>query len=260
LVQNGGGYGQGSPTTTPINSMNINGTAQPTTTTTQYQSTVTLPTTAYVYQHSPGMSSPGAPASVVPATPSQSAAVPAAPSQSAGAAAVPGQSTPVPEAPSQSMPAPAASQSASGQTGSGQSCSSGSGSPDSTSNATSLVPGWTSAGCWSDSSSDRVLSGIEFANVGQHSVTNTKCIQYCAAKGYSVAGTEFGGQCFCGNQLASSSTELEDSECDMPCEGDSTQICGGGNALTVYKSNSVSRIKKRLNRHLARHLRQRESV
>jgi len=69
----------------------------------------------------------------------------------------------------------------------------------------------------------------------------TGCIAYCDAKGFSMAGTEYAGQCFCGNELVNSSL-LSECVCDMKCEGDATQTCGGGLALSVYsKTNSLRR-------------------
>ncbi|KAI9736484.1 MAG: hypothetical protein M1818_005994 [Claussenomyces sp. TS43310] len=112
------------------------------------------------------------------------------------------------------------------------------------------VSGWTETGCYSDSGSTRALSGITFANLGQGKVTTTGCITYCNSNGYSIAGTEYGGQCFCGNTLVGSSL-LDDSKCNMPCEGDSTQTCGGSDALTVYsKSGSAKRAERHLHRHI----------
>lgn len=110
----------------------------------------------------------------------------------------------------------------------------------------SPVPvGWSYKGCYSDNVNARVLTGIEFADIGNHEVTNTKCTTYCDSKGYSLAGTEYGGQCFCGNELTGSSS-LDNSKCDMPCEGDSTQTCGGSAALSVYSKSGSAR------RHLQR--------
>ena len=97
---------------------------------------------------------------------------------------------------------------------------------------------------------DRVLSGIKFASVGQHAVTNTKCVAYCSAAGYSMAGTEYGGQCFCGNALVGSQS-VADAQCDMPCEGDNAQTCGGSLTLSVYSTSSKSR---RALRHMHRHI------
>ncbi|KAF4621963.1 hypothetical protein G7Y89_g14382 [Cudoniella acicularis] len=119
--------------------------------------------------------------------------------------------------------------------------------PTSTGTSSSTVAaGWSSLGCYQDVANNRVMTGIELANIGNHQVTNTKCVAYCAKAGYSMAGTEFGGQCFCANSLRVT-TKLDDSKCNMPCEGDSTQICGGGATLSVYSmGESTSRRSMRI--------------
>ena len=50
-----------------------------------------------------------------------------------------------------------------------------------------------------------------------------------------MAGTEYGGQCFCGNQLVGSS-KVDESKCSMPCDGIAGQICGGSSVLSVWIS------------------------
>lgn len=120
----------------------------------------------------------------------------------------------------------------------------------------SVAAGWSYYGCYSDSlgNGDRVMTGIEFADVGQHAVTNTKCVAYCSERGYSMAGTEYGGQCFCANTLTSGSSELDETKCDMPCEGGESETCGGSLALSVY-SKSSSNARRLHNRHLHKHIR-----
>jgi hypothetical protein len=118
---------------------------------------------------------------------------------------------------------------------------------------TAIVSGWAYTGCYSDSLSTRVLTGIEFADIGIHEVTSTNCIDYCNTAGYSVAGTEYGGQCFCDNSISSS--ELAATDCDMPCEGDSTETCGGSLALSVYTKLTTGDTARRAhNRNLVRHI------
>ncbi|KAH8598152.1 hypothetical protein B0O99DRAFT_55550 [Bisporella sp. PMI_857] len=112
--------------------------------------------------------------------------------------------------------------------------------------------GWSYHGCFSDSN-DRVLSGIKFANIGHRQVTNTKCVAYCDSKGFSMAGTEYGGQCFCGNAL-SGSTSVEESKCNMPCEGDNKETCGGSLTLSVY-SKAPNAKRSLSGRHIHKHLR-----
>lgn len=104
-------------------------------------------------------------------------------------------------------------------------------STDSTNSTSPPLPdSWAWYGCYTDSGSGRAMSGIKFANVG--AVTNTNCAAYCDAKGFSMAGTEYGGQCFCDNSI--SSAIAVNASCDTPCNGDASQICGGNYALSVY--------------------------
>jgi hypothetical protein len=119
--------------------------------------------------------------------------------------------------------------------------------------SSSVAAGWSYHGCYSDSlgNGNRALSGIEFADIGNHEVTNTKCVAYCEAAGYSMAGTEYGGQCFCGNEL-SGSKAVDESQCNMTCEGGATETCGGSLTLSVYSKSGST---KRRSRHLHQHVR-----
>ncbi|TVY35595.1 WSC domain-containing protein [Lachnellula subtilissima] len=130
-----------------------------------------------------------------------------------------------------------------------------SGSPSTT--GSTVASGWSYSGCFQDgiTESNRVLTGITFANVG--AVSNTKCVAYCAQAGYSMAGTEYGGQCFCGNSLSTVS-KLDDSRCATACEGDGSQTCGGSLSLSVY-SNAAPK-SKRAEGHLRRHLQRVNSI
>lgn len=100
--------------------------------------------------------------------------------------------------------------------------------------------GWSYKGCFSDNLNARALTGVTFANIGHREVTNTKCIAYCESKGFSLAGTEYAGECFCGNELKGSSS-IAESKCDMLCEGDSSETCGGSLALSVYTKSTSKR-------------------
>lgn len=119
------------------------------------------------------------------------------------------------------------------------------------------VPGWTYSGCYSDSLNSRVLTGITFADLGIGNVTSTGCLMYCDDNGYSIAGTEYAGQCFCGNELVGSSA-IDDTRCDMACEGAPDEICGGSLALSIYEQSSCSKISSTRKRFHPRDLRVRE--
>lgn len=102
--------------------------------------------------------------------------------------------------------------------------------------STSLPSGWTYQGCYSDSISNRVLSGASEPN--PNIVTQEYCIEYCSQTdgGYSFAGVEYGKECYCGHQLASSSAKEADTDCYMPCAGNSSESCGGPNRLNLFST------------------------
>lgn len=64
-------------------------------------------------------------------------------------------------------------------------------------------------------------------------MTSTGCASHCASKGFAIAGTENGGQCFCGNELIDS-RPASAGVCNIRCKGDAGQTCGGKAALSVY--------------------------
>jgi hypothetical protein len=49
---------------------------------------------------------------------------------------------------------------------------------------------WTSLGCYFDLVSTRALQGTNQWGGGGSAMTNSVCINYCASKGFSMAGTE----------------------------------------------------------------------
>ncbi|KAH6711234.1 hypothetical protein BKA61DRAFT_613337 [Leptodontidium sp. MPI-SDFR-AT-0119] len=123
--------------------------------------------------------------------------------------------------------------------------------PPKATSGSAVAPGWSYKGCFADTK-DRVMTGIKLANIGNHEVTNTKCVAYCESKGFSMAGTEYGGQCFCSNSLTIS-TSVDEAKCNMPCEGDNKQVCGGGMTLSVYSKGGSKKRDRHLRRHLHNH-------
>lgn len=110
--------------------------------------------------------------------------------------------------------------------------------------STSVPASWSYKGCFSDNLNARVLTGITLANIGNQ-VTNTKCVAYCESAGFSLAGTEFADQCFCGNELTGSSS-LDETKCNMSCDGDFNQTCGGSLALSVYFNSATTKRHQRI--------------
>ncbi|KAL8826220.1 MAG: hypothetical protein Q9170_007485 [Blastenia crenularia] len=92
------------------------------------------------------------------------------------------------------------------------------------------VQGWGYAGCYTDSTSARVLTG---KYVPDSALTIEKCAAAC--KGYAIFGAEYGSQCYCGNSFAGPTAVVGEGECGYVCAGNAMQLCGAGNRLSVYK-------------------------
>lgn len=99
-----------------------------------------------------------------------------------------------------------------------------------------LPPGWKYQGCFTDTVNPRTLPKLAPYTMNNTFVTSTNCVSYCSSKGYNFAGTEYGGECWCGNSAPTQS--LEASKCAVACKGDSSQICGGWAALSLYSLSS----------------------
>jgi hypothetical protein len=92
------------------------------------------------------------------------------------------------------------------------------------------LPG-SSQGCWVDGVKGRILTYQQPDNPAN---TIEACISTCSAGNYTVAGLEYGVQSFCDTIIRSGGTNTSDSQCNFPCSGDSDEICGAGNCLSIY--------------------------
>ena len=93
---------------------------------------------------------------------------------------------------------------------------------------------FTADGCWTDSTSDRVLAGAVFYD---DLMTIGKCQAICST--FQVFGVEYGRECYCGNSLKDSSTQRDTAECSFACPGNPSQKCGAGDRLNVYRKSVV---------------------
>lgn len=69
----------------------------------------------------------------------------------------------------------------------------------------------------SDNRNGRIL-GFQLPDSARTTIET--CIQACMDRGYAVAGTEYGVQCFCDNNIINGgSSSGNDAECNMACAG-----------------------------------------
>ncbi|KAF4830329.1 WSC domain-containing protein [Colletotrichum tropicale] len=102
--------------------------------------------------------------------------------------------------------------------------------------STGFPAGWTSQGCWVDNANGRILP-VQAPD--DPKMTVQSCVNYCAANGYTVSGSEYHTQCFCGNAIYGGGVVASDqTSCNTPCGGNSAQMCGGGNRMTIYSKGT----------------------
>jgi hypothetical protein len=79
------------------------------------------------------------------------------------------------------------------------------------------------------------LTGAEYACLG---MTVEMCLNLCDVMGFPVAGLEYGGECYCGDNFENEGGVCS-GECNVPCIGDNTQMCGGDWKMNVYQRRGV---------------------
>ncbi|KAK6340345.1 hypothetical protein TWF730_002107 [Orbilia blumenaviensis] len=90
-------------------------------------------------------------------------------------------------------------------------------------------------GCYTDSVESR---GLEHSTTDWEGMTVQKCIQLAA--GFKYAAVQYYGECHWGNVLNPSSTPVASGDCNTPCAGDTSQMCGGGNRLSLYLNSAYT--------------------
>ncbi|KAJ4010351.1 hypothetical protein NW752_005026 [Fusarium irregulare] len=100
------------------------------------------------------------------------------------------------------------------------------------------IAGYKPSGCYTDNSSKgRALTWP--MDVDGSKMTPSTCLNACADQGFPLAGLEYGGECYCGNVLANDTVKANVDDCNVPCNGDKTLLCGGPSRLSVYISNDL---------------------
>ncbi|KZW01622.1 WSC-domain-containing protein [Exidia glandulosa HHB12029] len=110
--------------------------------------------------------------------------------------------------------------------------------------APALPSGWklTSA-CAEDDGAQRVFkSSGSLAlqrNVLEETNTPKACLTLCGKNGYGYAALRYGTECWCGQSKPVIKSKPK-SQCDRPCSGDDTQICGGHTRSAVYTNSALA--------------------
>ncbi|KAJ7364627.1 copper radical oxidase-like protein, partial [Mycena albidolilacea] len=100
------------------------------------------------------------------------------------------------------------------------------------------IGNWTSLGCHSDNVNGvrSLPNGIAVAAP----FSLESCSAACFAAGYPFAGAEYADECYCGTSIASGA-QTPTTDCNMLCAGNSQELCGGPNRLSMYNYTGSDR-------------------
>ncbi|KAI0403627.1 hypothetical protein F4802DRAFT_598825 [Xylaria palmicola] len=93
-----------------------------------------------------------------------------------------------------------------------------------------VVGNYSWYGCQTEGTGVRALAGKTLVDNG---MSLEVCATFCA--GFTYFGTEYGAECYCGDEFGEGSVTAPSNQCSMACGGDATQLCGAGNRLSVYQ-------------------------
>lgn len=89
---------------------------------------------------------------------------------------------------------------------------------------------WVYIGCYTDSVINRQMNTKYVRRSNDNTVKS--CQQYCLKLKFIYAGPQYSKECWCSNALPALGPSTN---CNMPCTGNITEICGGPSALSIYE-------------------------
>ncbi|WYZ34715.1 hypothetical protein EsH8_I_000991 [Colletotrichum jinshuiense] len=105
-------------------------------------------------------------------------------------------------------------------------------------------------GCYNETSDiantahERALSGGA-SRVLEGNMTVPLCLSFCSSgadKEYKYAGVEYSRECWCAQRISGLSVKFDDSQCNLPCDGNQGMVCGGALKLSVYMISGSARL------------------
>lgn len=99
---------------------------------------------------------------------------------------------------------------------------------------------WTYLGCAADKGNPHPLNGA--SKQGQTGLTIESCQSWCKDQGFSLAGLEYGRECYCSNAMLSSlsSNATCNAAGGVMCTGNSLETCGGGDIMHIWNNTAYS--------------------
>ncbi|KAF4457530.1 hypothetical protein F53441_580 [Fusarium austroafricanum] len=93
---------------------------------------------------------------------------------------------------------------------------------------------YVASGCYMDGVEGHMGGALIYrSGQNQYNMTVEKCVAECKGNGFRYAGLKYYGVCYCGSTVAG--IQLPDNQCNYPCTGDSTELCGSDNAFSIWQ-------------------------
>ncbi|KIX98048.1 uncharacterized protein Z520_06127 [Fonsecaea multimorphosa CBS 102226] len=110
----------------------------------------------------------------------------------------------------------------------------GNSSPSSSASPVPPATGISLIGCYSETTPTRALSALFTSGTF---VTVDYCAQQAQQLNLQYFGLEYASQCLADSVLSPNSMQIASSQCSMTCAGNSSEVCGGPNAISLYKND-----------------------
>jgi len=106
--------------------------------------------------------------------------------------------------------------------------------------ATGLPANWKYDGCWVDNVNGRIMGNEQPDN---QALTVESCVNTCIGLGFTVAGIEYGVQCFCDIEITNGGAlATNQADCNLPCPGNAAEMCGAGNRMSVFNTGTLQKV------------------
>ena len=96
-----------------------------------------------------------------------------------------------------------------------------------------FLNGWSFQGCVDDNDNLPPMVSPFPYQLLSNDVSGASCMDFCDHRGNSLAATQNGNECWCGEPVADI-TYVDKGACNVPCAGEPGEMCGGNDKLSVY--------------------------
>ncbi|KAF7949209.1 hypothetical protein EAE96_008376 [Botrytis aclada] len=102
-----------------------------------------------------------------------------------------------------------------------------------------IISDYQPMGCYSDLGPNGRTLAWKQDQIPNADLTIEACLHACKEGGYAFAGVEYSQECYCGVVLGNGTAKVDESNCQMTCSGNTTELCGGAANLYLYVAEDL---------------------